>query len=83
MGRHSRESVESYHLQIEAMKLAFADTRAYVADPDKAQVPVAGMLDRDYARERARLIGETAMEPQPGRHQEAARSISARRTLMA
>ena len=45
LARHPRESIESYHLQIESMKLAFADARRFVADMDHAEVPVAGMLD--------------------------------------
>ena len=47
---------ESIHLMVEAKKLAFADREAYMADPDWADVPIAGMLSRQYAAERARLI---------------------------
>ncbi|MGH2367912.1 MAG: gamma-glutamyltransferase family protein, partial [Chloroflexota bacterium] len=66
LGRHPRESAESYHLQIEAMKLAFADTQRYVADPDHAHVPVRGLLDKAYAAQRRALIGEQALTPEPG-----------------
>ncbi|HMA34264.1 MAG TPA: gamma-glutamyltransferase, partial [Chloroflexia bacterium] len=61
-----RESVESYHLQIEALKLAYADALAYVADPSRVPVPVAGLLDPAYARARAALIGNEALWPQAG-----------------
>lgn len=61
-----RESVESYHLQIEAMKLGFADTHRYVADPERAEVPAAGMLDPAYIATRRALIGPEAREPGPG-----------------
>ena len=61
-----RESVQSYHLQIEAMKLAFSDTLRYVADPAKAAVPTNGILDKAYAAERRALIGDRALEPTPG-----------------
>jgi len=66
VAKHPRESVESYHLQIEAMKLAFEDTRRYVADPAFAEVPTRGLLDRDYAAQRRSLIGDRAIEPTPG-----------------
>ena len=49
-------SPESIHLMVEAKKMAFADREAYVADPDYIDVPIAGMLSEEYARERARLI---------------------------
>ncbi|HUS16734.1 MAG TPA: gamma-glutamyltransferase family protein [Chloroflexia bacterium] len=62
----SRESVESYHLQIEALKLAYADALAYIADPEKVPVPVEALLSREYARERSRLIGNHALVPAPG-----------------
>jgi gamma-glutamyltranspeptidase/glutathione hydrolase len=64
--RHPRDSAESFHLQVEAMKLAFADAGRYVADPEHAGVPVAGLLDKGYAAERRALIGEHALVPAPG-----------------
>ena len=50
------DSVESQHLQIEAMKLAFADLYRYVADPASMEVTPEAMLDDDYLKSRARLI---------------------------
>ena len=41
---------------VEAKKLAFADREAYMADPDWVDVPVEGLLSKQYAAERARLI---------------------------
>jgi gamma-glutamyltranspeptidase/glutathione hydrolase len=57
LARYPADSVESQHLQIEAMKLAFADTYRWVAD-DRAmtQVRPADLLDDGYLAERARLI---------------------------
>lgn len=49
-------SVSALHLKIEAMKLAYADLRRYNADPRFAKVPVQGLLSKQYAQERARLI---------------------------
>ncbi|HEV7664524.1 MAG TPA: gamma-glutamyltransferase family protein [Chloroflexota bacterium] len=57
---HPRDTAEAYHLQIESLKLAFADARRYVADPAMSEVPVAGLLDPAYAAERRKLIGEGA-----------------------
>ncbi|MDY6784562.1 MAG: gamma-glutamyltransferase [Cyanobacteriota bacterium] len=51
-----RESVESYHLQIEAMKLAFADVNRYVGDPNFLEFPVEKLLDKTYAQQRRELI---------------------------
>ena len=47
---------EAIHLMVEAKKLAFADREAYVADPEYLDIPVAGLLSKDYAKERAKLI---------------------------
>ncbi len=61
LSRYPRESVESIHWQIEAMKLAFADVYRHVADPQHLQVSVAEMLDKGYAGDRRALIGDTAL----------------------
>jgi gamma-glutamyltranspeptidase / glutathione hydrolase len=54
--QHAIDSVEVQHLQIEAMKLAFADAYRYVSDPHTMTVTPAAMLDRGYLAARARLI---------------------------
>ena len=41
---------------IEAQKLAFADRAKFMADPAFAKVPVAGLMDKKYARERRKTI---------------------------
>jgi gamma-glutamyltranspeptidase/glutathione hydrolase len=66
LAAHPRESVESYHLQIEAMKLAFSDTFCHVGDMEHGDIPLKGMLDKVYAAERRVLIGDRALEPAPG-----------------
>ncbi len=50
------DGVASQHLQIEAMKLAFADLYRYVADPRHMDVTPEQMLDPAYLASRARLI---------------------------
>jgi gamma-glutamyltranspeptidase/glutathione hydrolase len=50
------DSAESVHLQIEAVKLAFADAEAYVADIDHMSTPPERLLDNDYLRRRAALV---------------------------
>ena len=44
------------HLQIEAVKLAYADRGRWIADPEHANVPVYALLDKAYAQGRAALI---------------------------
>jgi gamma-glutamyltranspeptidase/glutathione hydrolase len=42
------------------MKLAYADLDRYNADPRFAKVPVQGLLSKDYAKDRAKLITDQA-----------------------
>ena len=54
---HAVDGPDSLHLQIEALKLAFADARRYVADIDHmVDVPPAALLDREYLKSRAKLL---------------------------
>ena len=57
---------ERWHLQMEAMKLAFADAYRFVADPAVVQVPQSGLLDADYLSARRALIGEEARAAEAG-----------------
>jgi gamma-glutamyltranspeptidase/glutathione hydrolase len=50
------DSVDSLHLQIEAMKLAFADTYEFVSDAASMRVTPAQMLDKAYLKSRSKLI---------------------------
>ncbi len=50
------DGVAAQHLQIEAMKLAFADVYRYVAEPSAMAVSAEQMLARDYLAARAKLI---------------------------
>ncbi len=52
------DSVRSQHLQIEAMKLAFADVYRYVSEPASMRVTPAQLLDDGYLASRASLIDE-------------------------
>jgi gamma-glutamyltranspeptidase/glutathione hydrolase len=56
LASHKVDSVESQHIQIEAMKLAMADLYRYVADPRTMEVTPEQMLDDAYLASRAKLI---------------------------
>jgi gamma-glutamyltranspeptidase/glutathione hydrolase len=61
------DSAAALHLQIEAMKLAFADLHTHVADPGAMLVGAAELLDPAYLAARARAIDpRRAATPQPG-----------------
>ncbi len=58
------DSPERLHLLVEAMRLAFADARQYVADMATDPAPIAGLLSREYAAaRRARITPDRAMQP--------------------
>lgn len=59
----ARDGVDAQHLQIEAMKLAFADVYRYVADPASMELQPEEMLDDAYLDARAALI-----DPRRARH---------------
>lgn len=52
-GQQTRERI---HLQVEAMRLAFADVHAHVSDPKTMRINPEVLLDREYLRSRAKLI---------------------------
>ena len=61
-----RDTLLTHHRQIEAIKLAFADGLAHIADPAHMRVSVADLLSDAYAHERRALIGTRAALPAPG-----------------
>jgi gamma-glutamyltranspeptidase/glutathione hydrolase len=61
-----KDSVETYHKQIEAMKLAFSDGLKHIGDPKAMKVDLETMLSKDYAKARSELINEEALLPEPG-----------------
>jgi gamma-glutamyltranspeptidase / glutathione hydrolase len=61
------DSADSLHLQLEAMKLAFADTWRHVTDPAAMEVTPAQMLDDAYLASRAKAIDmKRASDPVAG-----------------
>ena len=56
MAEYGFHSAEALHVMIEAKKLAYADMLGYVGDPDFSTIPVASMLRKTHAAERAQLI---------------------------
>jgi gamma-glutamyltranspeptidase/glutathione hydrolase len=50
------DGADATHLQIEAMKLAFADVYEHVSDATSMRLTPAEMLDEGYLKERSRLI---------------------------
>ena len=56
LGTQPVDSTEVQHLEIEAMKLAFADVYRYVSDPRTMELQPEQLLDRTYLAARARLI---------------------------
>lgn len=66
LSKFPRDSVEAFHRQLEAMKLAFADVHHFVADPTHTPVPVEELLLKSYAARRRALIGEQSLLTEVG-----------------
>jgi gamma-glutamyltranspeptidase/glutathione hydrolase len=64
LGEMAWDDPQRLHLMVEAMRLAFADARQYIADPAVVPAPLAGLLDKAYAAQRRTLISpNAAMQP--------------------
>ncbi|WP_404427256.1 gamma-glutamyltransferase family protein [Ureibacillus chungkukjangi] len=59
------QSAETYHQQIEAMKLAFTDGQAYITEQKEMPVSVEHLLSKDYAAIRAKEVNDKAIDPKP------------------
>ncbi len=71
--RYPVDSADSVHLQVEAMKLAFAEAHRHIADPAWMDVPPQALLERGFLAQRAREIDmaragfpESALPTAPG-----------------
>jgi len=58
--------VERYHVMMEAVRLAFAMREEFVADPERADVPVEHMLSDAFAEELVRRIDRRVRKPDLG-----------------
>ncbi|WP_326911125.1 gamma-glutamyltransferase family protein [Sedimentibacter sp. MB31-C6] len=61
-----KEIGDTYHKQMEAMKLAFADGIKYITDKSKMKVEVSKLLSNEYGQKRKSLITEEALSPEAG-----------------
>lgn len=62
---------EYTHTMMEAIKLAFADAHAYIADPKHAQIPMAELMSDSYTDLRRGLIdSKSALTPSAGQPQQ-------------
>jgi len=49
-------SADYIHTNVEALKLAMADRETYLGDMDFIKIPYAGLLSKEYANARRKLI---------------------------
>lgn len=76
-----KETVDTYHKQIEAMKLAFTDGKAHITDPFFMKMNVADVLSDEYGSIRRSEIAEEASCHSRTSLQVGARFISPRQTV--
>ena len=59
-------STRALHVIAEALKASFADRHAFIGDPDFVDVPIHGLLSKDYAKEWVKRISmDSAFEDMP------------------
>ena len=56
LAEYGHNSARALHTMIEAKKLAYADLLRHIGEPRASRLPVSGLLSKDYARTRAKLI---------------------------
>lgn len=61
-----KDCADTYHKILESIKLAFADTKTYVADPRYMKTKVEDMLSEEYAARRRALVTDKALLPEAG-----------------
>jgi gamma-glutamyltranspeptidase/glutathione hydrolase len=61
-----RDTIDTYHKQIEAMKLAYVDGLKYITQEDRMNVTAEEMLAESYAEQRRSVIGDEAVQPVAG-----------------
>ncbi len=65
VGALGPDSPTAWHLFAESQRLAYADREIYLADSDLVSVPVAGLMDGNYLRERGTLISPDSRIAEP------------------
>ena len=58
------QSADWYHYLIESMRLGYADSLQYVADPRASDVPIRGLLSKEYSKKRRDNIKQERSMPQ-------------------
>ncbi|BDD67612.1 gamma-glutamyltranspeptidase [Sphingobium sp. TA15] len=68
LARWGKDDPRSWHVIGEAMRLAYADRETWLGDPEFVSVPISGLIDRDYLKQRSALIsmGRALNDYRPG-----------------
>ena len=64
-GFNGKDSVDTYHRQIEAMKLAYTDGKAFITDRNDMNMAIDELLSDEYGNLRRGEIGDEALMPSP------------------
>jgi len=69
LGNWEPLGADALHRKMEAQKLAYADLNRYIGDPRHSNIPVEGLLAKDYAAKRAESIdpAKAMCEAEPGK----------------